>query len=338
MRPSTPLQALPLQRFVIVLVDRVLGGVRSLGGHLTRNAAVAVPGDRAGSHLVGRPGRRALTRVIVGDPVARRGLFPVWTGTVMTGEGGVVAPRPEGVRRDSALGCCEQRLSTSIVVGVRSVLLDILGEYFGDRRAEADHPLAVVLLFQRGSRFGAVVEIEQLGIGIEVAEIERSEATHARADVPQHFEGGMVVLGSVGVRSAVVLQQRRGGLAVEFHITRLIPLVDVGDVDLLGEAFVDGLDPFEKLDVVFERLHFALERDRGEVLARSILFEGLKHPAVQLGDGVDIVVLAPLDPQLQSVVVGLLGLRGGFRRSGVEVSPPRFARAQVLRRDHRTRL
>ena len=52
--PAAAFEALPLQWLVVVFVDGLLGGVRPVGGHLTRDAAVAVPGDRAGSDLVGR--------------------------------------------------------------------------------------------------------------------------------------------------------------------------------------------------------------------------------------------------------------------------------------------
>jgi hypothetical protein len=142
-------------------------------------------------------------------------------------------------------------LAAGVVVRIRTVICDVFDKNVDDRGAETDHSLAVFLLFQGSIGFGTVIEVKQLIIDMEVEEIEGSKATHSGADVPQHFEGSMVVLGSVGVGFSEIVEKGCRIVAVEFDVARLITLGDVGNIDLLGEIFVDGLDAFEELDVIF---------------------------------------------------------------------------------------
>lgn len=58
-------------RLVVVLIDDALGRVDARPSDLLRDAAVPVPGNRAGAHLVWRPRGRTLARLIVVRELAR---------------------------------------------------------------------------------------------------------------------------------------------------------------------------------------------------------------------------------------------------------------------------
>lgn len=99
------LYPLALLRFVVILVDHILQGIHALGGHLAGDAAVAVPSDRAGSGVMGRSRRRALTGRRVVRELAGSTVVPVRALRSDAGQGSEVHPDAERVRvRSTALG------------------------------------------------------------------------------------------------------------------------------------------------------------------------------------------------------------------------------------------